>query len=104
MLTYRVKDISEDSYYQRSINTVLSSVKEVHRELLLEEEHAFIDQVLTLTGFAQRLFYRLCLRKPLWLQVKKLVYSDIESIDEGLAELTEKGLCEGTCEHSYVKF
>jgi hypothetical protein len=96
MLTYRAKDKTEDTYYQRSINTILSSVQEVHRELLLEEEHAFIEQVLNLRGFAQRLFYRLCLRKPVWLQVKKLVYSDIDSIDEGLDELTEKGLCEGT--------
>lgn len=86
----------ENSYYQRSINTILASVQEVHREILLQEEHKFIESVLNLSRFPQRLFYRLCLRKPGWQRVKKLSYLDIESIEEALLVLSERELCEGS--------
>lgn len=82
------------SYYQKSINTILSSILDVHGEILIDEEQRLIDRILQLENEAQRLFYRLFLRKPGWIQAKKLAYSDILSIESAMQMLCTACLCQ----------
>lgn len=83
-----------DSYYQKSINAILASVEEVYGNILLADELALMRKIEGLDSDAQRLFYRLFLRKASWFRMARLEYKDIECIQTSAAVLRETGLCE----------
>lgn len=100
---------SEPSYYQRSILTILTSVREVYGNILDGEEHGLLAQILPvksvgegqrtgsiLSEDAQRLLFRLFLRRTDWLREARLEYQDISSIRRAIDDLHTEGLVECT--------
>lgn len=99
----------EPSYYQRSILIILTSVRDVYGNILNEGEHCLLAKVLPakaagegpktesiLSKDAQRLLFRLFLRRTDWLREGRLEYQDISSIRGAIDELHTEGLVECT--------
>lgn len=91
--------ISSDdmSYYQRSILAILNAIMDVYGNILDENETLLVDMLRKeLDGDAQRLFFRLYLRKGGWIRERQLEYRDIVEIGTALARLDSLGLLERT--------
>ncbi len=84
-----------ESYYQRSINTILKNVVAIYSNIFIEDESDLISTIQMLENDPQRLFYRLFLRKATWFRVSKLDYRDIEDIPTSNLTLIDLKLCEG---------
>lgn len=84
------------SYYQRSLLAILMSVREAYHSIFLEEEDCLLKSLEALPTDAQRLFFRLYLRKTGWHRVEKLDYKDIESKTAAMEKLIELGLLDTT--------
>lgn len=87
-------DSPSPSYYQRAFISILSSVIEVYSIILSEAELEILNLIIkNLSTPSQRLFFRLILRKVGWFRCKKLIYDDIQNVNEAIEELSLKGLC-----------
>lgn len=88
------------SYYQRSVLAILAAVQDVYGNILDGEERSLLAKLPTgpagksLSEDAQRLFFRLFLRKAGWLREARLEYRDIVSIRDAINELHAEGLVE----------
>lgn len=89
------------SYYQKSINTILQSVIDVHASIMTEEEKGLLNSIIGLPDNPQRLLYRLYLRKPGWVRMKRLVYKDIESVQVASAFLYDASITEGILSRAF---
>jgi len=83
------------SYYQRSINTILETIIEIHGNILDDDEHSLLQRLLSLDPDAQKLFYRLFLRKEGWIRARKLDYKEIKCIKSACGLLRSANLAEG---------
>lgn len=91
------EEISSDgqSYYQRSILTILNSVQAVYGNILSEEETKLLQTIVKeLPMDAQRLLFRIYLRKVGWIRRNKLEYQDIGDRDLSINVLIEKNILE----------
>lgn len=70
-------DAGDQSYYQRRICSILAAVAAGYGNILEEEEHRLLANIGELEGDAQRLLFRLYLRRPGWFRVQKLEYRDV---------------------------
>lgn len=96
------------SYYQRSICSILRSVEDSYGNILLPEESCLVNAILDLPGDSQRLFLRLYLRKTGWFRVEKLEYQDVSNRSDALALLLQENLITGNfdaspCNHTMVQ-
>jgi Fanconi-associated nuclease 1 len=82
------------SYYQQSILEILKAVQEGYSNILVEEEQRLLKDIKQLSGDAQRLFFRLYLRRATWFRVTKLDYKDVSDCDDAVSVLERAGLVE----------
>lgn len=97
----------EPSYYQRSILAILTSVQDVYGNILEGEERSLLAKLhiggeeagaaaTALSTDAQRLLFRLFLRRASWVREGRLEYRDIGSIRDAVGELGAEGLVDCT--------
>lgn len=67
----------------------------MYDNILVPEEKELIRTILALEADAQRLFFRLVLRKADWFRMSKLKYADIKDTTSSASILTEAGLSIG---------
>jgi hypothetical protein len=82
------------SYYQKSLLAILAAVEDAYGNILLEEELDLLARIQRLEGDAQRMFFRLYLRKVGWFRVDKLEYKDIDNCPATISGLAEANLVE----------
>ncbi|PJF16464.1 hypothetical protein PSACC_03710 [Paramicrosporidium saccamoebae] len=82
------------SYYQKSLLAILTAVEDAYGNILLEEELGLVARIQRLEGDAQRMFFRLYLRKIGWFRVDRLEYKDIGNCPTAVSVLAEANLVE----------
>ena len=79
-------------YYLANFNHLVDFVDSTYRELLDDEERAWLQRLRKLPKSAQQLYVRLLGRKATLFRVSRLSYPEIESIPIAVNHLVEVGL------------
>ena len=79
-------------YYLANFNHLVDFVESTYRELLDDEERAWLQRLRELPKPAQQLYVRLLGRKPSLFRISRLSYPEIESIPIAADHLVAVGL------------
>lgn len=88
----RPAPLADPFYYLRNFQSVVGWCRHYHGGLLLPEERAQLDRILTLSPPAMALLARMTMRKGHLFRTDKLHYAEIACLDNALTELADHGL------------
>ena len=79
-------------YYEEHFGEMLNSVRKRYEGIFDRRLQSYLTKISDLQPDARRLYLRLANRKPIIFCLDKLVYPEIQNIDQALKELCEAGL------------